>query len=85
MSRIASQLGQPEHLTHALIILLTVAGVPSVYAGDEFGFRGLKEERYGVDDAVLPEFFSPPMQLDVFGVHAWALHQYLIGLRRRHP
>ncbi len=24
------------------------------------------------------------MQLDAFNVHVWALHQYLIGLRRRH-
>ena len=72
-------------LAHALVILLTVGGVPSVYAGDEFGFRGVKEERYGGDDAVRPEFGSPPVQLDAFGVRDWGLHQYLIGLRRRHP
>jgi hypothetical protein len=56
-----------------------------VYAGDEFGFRGVKEERYGGDDAVRPEFGSPPMQLDEAGAEVWALHQYLVGLRRRHP
>jgi cyclomaltodextrinase / maltogenic alpha-amylase / neopullulanase len=59
--------------------------VPSVYAGDEFGFRGVKEERYGGDDAVRPEFGSPPAPLDAFGTEVWGLHQYLIGLRRRHP
>ena len=67
VTRIASQLEHPEHLAHALVILLTVGGVPSVYAGDELGFRGVKEERYGGDDAVRPEFGSPPMQLDAFG------------------
>ena len=85
VTRIASQLENPGHLAHALVILLTVGGVPSVYAGDEFGFRGVKEERYGGDDAVRPEFGSPPAQLDAFGEQVWELHQYLIGLRRRHP
>ncbi|MGO9156267.1 alpha-amylase family protein [Mycobacterium sp.] len=84
VTRIASRLQNPDHLAHALVIQLTVGGVPSVYAGDEFGFRGVKEERYGGDDAVRPEFGSPPMQLDASGARAWSLHQYLIGLRRRH-
>jgi cyclomaltodextrinase / maltogenic alpha-amylase / neopullulanase len=85
VTRIASRLENPDHLAHALVILLTIGGVPSVYAGDEFGFRGIKEERYGGDDAVRPEFSSPPIQLDELGGQVWALHQYLIGLRRRHP
>ena len=85
VTRIASQLERPEHVAHALVILMTVGGVPSVYAGDELGFRGVKEERYGGDDAVRPEFGSPPIPLDEFGAQVWALHQYLIGLRRRHP
>jgi glycosidase len=84
VTRIASRLDNPDHLTHALVILLTVGGIPSVYAGDEFGFRGVKEERYGGDDAVRPEFGSPPLQLDASGARMWSLHQYLIGLRRRH-
>ena len=54
VTRIASQLENPDHLAHALVVLLTVGGVPSVYAGDEFGFRGVKEDRYGGDDAVRP-------------------------------
>jgi cyclomaltodextrinase / maltogenic alpha-amylase / neopullulanase len=85
VTRIASRFERPDHLAHALVILLTVGGIPSVYAGDEFGFRGFKEERYGGDDAVRPEFGTPPMQLDTAGGEVWALHQYLIGLRRRHP
>ena len=85
VTRIASQLERPEHLAHALVILMTVGGVPSIYAGDELGYRGVKEERFGGDDAVRPEFGSPPVQLDDRGVEIWSLHQYLIGLRRRHP
>jgi cyclomaltodextrinase / maltogenic alpha-amylase / neopullulanase len=85
VTRIASQLENPDHLAQALVILLTIGGVPSLYAGDEYGYRGVKEERYGGDDAVRPEFGSPPAQLDAFGDQMWELHQYLIGLRRRHP
>lgn len=85
VTRIASKLERPEHVAQALVIQLTVGGVPSVYAGDELGFRGVKEERYGGDDAVRPEFGSPPPELDAFGADVWALHQFLIGLRRRHP
>jgi cyclomaltodextrinase / maltogenic alpha-amylase / neopullulanase len=85
VTRIATRLERPEHVAHALVILLTIGGVPSVYAGDELGFRGFKEERYGGDDAVRPEFSSPPIELDTHGADVWALHQYLIGLRRRHP
>src|SRR6185437_16660531 len=85
VTRIASRLERPEHLAHALVIQLTIGGVPSVYAGDELGLLGVKEERFGGDDAVRPEFTAPPMQLDVAGAKVWALHQYLVGLRRRHP
>jgi hypothetical protein len=56
-----------------------------VYAGDEAGYRGVKEERFGGDDAVRPEFTVPPMDVDKHGHDVFRLHQYLIGLRRRHP
>lgn len=85
VTRIASRLEHPAHPAHALVILLTTGGVPSIYAGDEFGFRGVKEERFGGDDVVRPEFPSPPMPLDECGADVWALHRYLVGLRRRHP
>lgn len=85
VTRIASQLRNPGHLAHALVLLLTIGGVPSVYAGDEFGFTGIKEERYGGDDAVRPEFASPPIPLDAVGAETWRLHQFLVGLRRRYP
>lgn len=85
VTRIATQLENAEHLAHALAILMTVGGIPSVYAGDELGSHGVKEERFGGDDEVRPEFGAPPAQPDSRGAQVWALHQYLIGLRRRHP
>ncbi len=61
VTRIASRLENTRHVEHALVILLTTGGTPSVYAGDEFAYRGVKEERFGGDDAVRPEFGSPPI------------------------
>ncbi|MUL85504.1 MULTISPECIES: alpha-amylase family protein [unclassified Mycolicibacterium] len=80
VTRIASQLQHSAHVEHALVVLLTTGGTPSIYAGDESAYRGVKEERRGGDDAVRPEFSTPPDDSD-----ALRLHQYLIGLRRRHP
>ena len=85
VTRIASKLENTRHLEHALAILFTVGGTPSVYAGDEAGYRGVKEERAGGDDAVRPEFSAPLMGVDEHGHDIFRLHQYLIGLRRRHP
>lgn len=84
VTRIASRLDNIAHLEHALVLLMTTGGTPSVYAGDEFAFRGVKEERFGGDDAVRPEFGAPPVPVDAHGADVFRLHQFLIGLRRRH-
>lgn len=85
VTRIATQLTDSRHVAHALVVLMTTGGVPSIYAGDEFGCTGLKEERRGGDDAIRPEFGTPPMPVDATGAELFGLHQFLIGLRRRHP
>ncbi len=85
VTRIASRLERAEQVAHALVLLFTTGGVPTVYAGDELGYRGVKEDRAGGDDAVRPEFGAPPPQPDAAGREIWNLHQYLIGLRRRNP
>jgi hypothetical protein len=59
--------------------------VPSVYAGDEWAYRGVKEERFGGDDAVRPEFAPHPDDAGPLGQDVFRLHQHLIGLRRRNP
>ncbi|MCH9640382.1 MAG: DUF3459 domain-containing protein [Actinomycetia bacterium] len=85
VTRIASVLANPDHVEHALVILLTTGGTPSIYAGDECAYRGVKEERLGGDDAVRPEFGSPYEGVGEHGHQVFRAHQHLIGLRRRHP
>lgn len=85
VTRIASKLDNPRHVEHALVLLFTTGGTPSVYAGDELAYRGVKEERFGGDDAIRPEFSSPPTLSDDAAGDSYRLHQHLIGLRRRHP
>ncbi|NUR83765.1 MAG: alpha-amylase [Nonomuraea sp.] len=81
VTRIATRLRDPRHLGHALAILFTVAGIPSVYYGDERALTGLKEDREGGDDAVRPAFPDAPVERGA----TYRLHQDLIGNRRRHP
>ena len=85
VTRLASRLSDARHLAHALVILFTVGGTPSVYYGDEQGFRGVKQDRAGGDDAVRPAFPAAPAGLPPDGWPVYRLHQELIGLRRRHP
>ena len=85
VSRIASTLTRAEHVGHALVALCTVGGIPSIYAGDELGYRGIKEDRAGGDDAVRPEFADSPPDPDPTTRDMVNLHRHLIGLRRRHP
>jgi cyclomaltodextrinase len=84
VTRIASRLTDLRHLPHALAVLFTVGGTPSVYAGDEQAFTGVKEDRAGGDDAVRPPFPDTPAELAPFGAPTFRLHEQLIGLRRRH-
>jgi len=83
VTRIASAVGA-DLVPHALAVLFTVAGTPSVYAGDEFGWTAVKEERLGGDDAVRPEFPAGPGEVDADD-RILAAHRVLIALRRRKP
>jgi cyclomaltodextrinase len=85
VTRLASRLTDEGHFGHALAVLLTVGGIPSVYYGDEQAFRGIKEQRAGGDDEVRPAFPASPAELPPDGWPVYRLHQRLIGLRRRHP
>lgn len=85
VTRIASRLTDPRHVEQALVLLLTTGGTPSVYAGDEVAYRGVKEERFGGDDAVRPEFGAPLQGVGEHGHRVLRTHQHLIGLRRRQP
>jgi cyclomaltodextrinase len=92
VTRLASRLTDGRHLALAVALLCTLPGVPSVYYGDEWAWRGVKEERAGGDDAVRPAFPPAPDGSAPTGpsgagpaAATLALHQELIGLRRRHP
>lgn len=85
VTRIASRLDRDDHLGHALAVLMGLGGVPTIYAGDEQAFTGVKEEHEFGDDAVRPPFPDDPGGLAPFGAPVRELHQRLIGLRRRHP
>ncbi|MHA7283198.1 alpha-amylase family glycosyl hydrolase [Arthrobacter sp. TMS2-4] len=84
VTRIASKLEDPSLVQHAVVILFTVGGTPSVYYGDEQGYRGIKADRAGGDDDVRPLFPPSPHDLSPIGGPVFALHQELIGVRRRH-
>lgn len=84
VTRLATRVG-PETVALALVVLLTVAGVPSVYAGDELGLTGLKEDREGGDDAVRAALPASPDALDDAARLVLHRHQALIALRRQHP
>lgn len=85
VTRLASTLTEPRHIGLALAVLFTVGGVPSVYAGDEQAFRGIKRHEVNGDDEIRPAFPLTPAGLAPDGQSTYRLHQQLIGLRRRHP
>ncbi|GAA0433171.1 alpha-amylase [Actinoplanes capillaceus] len=85
VTRIASRLDDVRHLGHALAVLFTTGGAPSIYYGDEQAYRGVKQDRAGGDDDVRPLFPAKPEDLSAYGWPTYRLHQRLIGLRRRHP
>ena len=50
VTRLASRLTDARHLRPAVALLCTLPGVPTVYYGDEWALRGVKEDRAGGDD-----------------------------------
>lgn len=84
VTRIASQVGD-SGAALAAIVLLTVPGMPSVYYGDEQGFRGRKGSGRHADDEIRPALPATPADLAPHGRWLYRLHQDLIGLRRRNP
>ena len=81
VTRIASKLTNPTHLGHAVAVLMTVGGVPSVYAGDEQAFTG---GRRNASTATTPFATLPGHPRPLAPSAAHPVHQRLIGLRRRH-
>jgi cyclomaltodextrinase / maltogenic alpha-amylase / neopullulanase len=84
-TRIASNLEDQRHFGHAIAALFTLPGTPSVYYGDEQAFRGIKEDRFGGDEAVRPMFPDRPDGLAPWGWPIHHVHRQLIEMRSRHP
>ena len=59
-TRIASQLADGRELAAAIALLALLPGIPALYAGDELGAIGVKEDRPGGDDAIRPWFPDSP-------------------------
>ncbi len=84
VDRIASLVGD-EGAAQALVLLMTTPGMPSIYYGDEQGFRGERSKGEHADDSLRPALPASPAELWSNGAWLYRLHQELIGLRRRNP
>ena len=84
VTRIATQIGAVAARV-ATGIIMTVAGMPALYYGDEFGLTGLKQERFGGDDEIRPRLGPYRRQLEDFEQETLRLTQLAIRIRRCHP
>ena len=71
VTRVASQISDSRHWTHAVALLGFLPGVPCVYYGDEFGLEAVKEDRPSGDDAVRPKM---PKERWLFTRAKWSRH-----------
>lgn len=84
VTRIASQLTDRRNLEIAIALLLLLPGTPSIYAGDEQGFTGVKEHAPHGDDAIRPPFPATSAEFLPFGADVLRTYQHLIAVRRQH-
>jgi glycosidase len=84
VSRVASQIRDQRHWSHAVALLCFLPGVPSIYYGDEFGLEAIKENRPSGDDAVRPEMPYERGLFDHSHPEVELAYRRMIGLRRRH-
>lgn len=82
VTRIATQIGtQPARV--ATGIIMTLAGMPALYYGDELGFTGEKKDDFGGDDAIRQQLGPYPPH--VTDPETLRLIQLAIRIRRLHP
>src|SRR5215217_7998274 len=85
VTRVASQIRDPRHWSHAVALLGFLPGVPCVYYGDEFGLQAVKEHRPSGDDAVRPEMPRERWLFTHSHPEVERTYRRVIGLRRRNP
>jgi len=83
VTRIATKIGADRAIA-AAAILFTVGGIPSIYAGDELGYQGVKENREGGDDAIRPAFPDYP-DASLGDNPVYRAHRELLQIRRERP
>jgi cyclomaltodextrinase / maltogenic alpha-amylase / neopullulanase len=83
VNRVASQVKDPRHLYPLSILLMTMPGIPSLYAGSEWGLTG--EKRGGDDSPLRPALNSARAWEQSQKSPLWGHTQALIGLRKQHP
>ena len=84
VTRISTTVGSDLAIT-ALVALMTMPGIPSIYYGDEQGYTGEKTETPTGDDQVRPVMPENPSDLSDLGLGANQAHRALIALRRDNP
>lgn len=85
VERIASTLGRRKAAIAALL-LFTLPGMPSIYAGDEFGWLGTKGEGFEADDPLRPMLPpSPSDAIDGRSEELLNIYRWGAALRREHP
>lgn len=85
-SRIASMIGDPKHLPHAVVLLATLGGTPTIYAGDPHLAKAVAVDGPGGKVAVRSEFTHPddlPDDAETF--EFFETYKQLVGLRKRNP
>ena len=89
--RIASNLDNPKHYVHAMVVMCLMKGIPCLYYGDEFGMEGTPadgtDEHSGGDDAMrrpMPDT-SRPATWPMVGQERLAFNKKLLKIRREHP
>ena len=84
-TRVASQIHDQRHWSHAVALLGFLPGVPCVYYGDEFGLEAVKEDRPDGDDAVRPALPAERGLFDDPHPEVEEVYRRVLSLRRRHP
>jgi cyclomaltodextrinase / maltogenic alpha-amylase / neopullulanase len=85
VTRIATKLDDARHVPLATALLMTLPGIPTIYAGDEQAFTGEKRDQPRGDDAVRPPFPSDPSGLSTLGKETHERYAALVAFRRRNP
>lgn len=84
VDRIATAVGATgSALAHAVV--LTLPGLPSIYAGDERGVEGAKGEGFGADDALRPPLPASPLDVGQEGMALRDTVAAFVWLRRNNP